>query len=68
MRNRFMCTYLPKSSEKLIPSLNFPPTTQNINAPVNPVSLTPVCVLNYKKNRQTDRRQLNGQTDRQMDK
>ena len=33
-------THLPKSSEKLIPSLSLPPTTHSISAPVNP-SLTP---------------------------
>ena len=29
-------TYRPKLSEKFIPSLNFPPTTHIINAPVTP--------------------------------
>ena len=34
-----LCTYLPSSSEKLMPSLIFPPTTLRRRAPLSPVVL-----------------------------
>ena len=45
-----LCFYLPRSSEKLIPSLIFPPTTQNKTAPFEDELLT-AKFCRYKKSR-----------------